>query len=49
MTLKRPGGSPPTFKVVNQSVDNFNLKKIKEFDPLAEVSGDEKRATSPQK
>lgn len=48
MTMKRAGGSPPNFKV-NQSLDNYNLKKIKEFDPLAEISGDEKRATSPPK
>lgn len=51
MTMKRTGGSPPAFKniIVNQSLDNCNLKKIKEFDPLAEISSDEKRATSPLK
>jgi hypothetical protein len=32
MTMKRSGGSPPTFKM-NQSLDNNNLIKIKEFDP----------------
>jgi hypothetical protein len=29
--------------------NNYNIKKIKEFDPLDEGSGDEKRATSPPK
>jgi 1-phosphatidylinositol-4-phosphate 5-kinase len=28
MTMKKSGGSPYTFKVVNQSLDNCNLKKI---------------------
>ena len=49
MTMKRIGGSPPTNAKVNQSIDNHNLKKIKEFDPLAEIIADEKRATSPPK
>jgi hypothetical protein len=48
MTMKRSGGWPPTFKV-NQSLDNYNLKNIKEFDPLDEGSDGEKRATSPPK
>jgi hypothetical protein len=48
MRLKRSGRWPTTFNV-NQSLDNFDLKNIKEFDPLDEGSDDEKRATSPPK